>query len=136
MSPTFREIESAKGVAPSEVGECSPLGEWYARVRDVPLAAFGVEDLCKSVRQCLYLEHVVPAALDLLEKEPLSGEMYDGELASAFHAIPDTFWRADKHIAARARSILQSAFPQFNDDGSRIAVSAVLARIQTVTGRS
>lgn len=134
MSPTFREIETAKGIAPSESGECSPLGEWYARVRDVPLAAFGVEDLCKSVRQCLYLEHVVPAALELLEKEPLAGEMYDGELASAFHAIPDTFWREHKHIAVRTLSILKSALPQINDDTARSDVSVALVGIEAVTG--
>lgn len=134
MSRTFREIEAAEGVVSGEIKKDSSLEEWYARVRDVPLTALRVEDLCKSVRQCLYLEHVIPVALDVLEREPMAGEMYDGELASAFRVISETFWREHRQIATRTQDILKVVLQQIDDDYDD-DVLAVLARIEAVTGQ-
>jgi hypothetical protein len=136
MSPTtFHEIEIAKGVAPSKMQECSPLSDWYARIRDVPLSSFGVGDLSKSVRQCLFPDYVIPVALQVLEKEPLAGEMYDGELASAFHAISETFWYEHREIAARALSVMKGALPQIGDADVQGVVSATAARIESAMRR-
>jgi hypothetical protein len=133
MSPTtFRQIEMTKGIAPSATEERSPLSDWYERVRDVPLSAFGIEDLCKSVRQAVFPDYVVPVALDRLEEEPLAGEMYDGELAAAFRWIPQTFWSEHRQIAARMVSVLEDALPRLSDDVQG-DVSAIVACIEAAT---
>lgn len=117
MSPTtFREIETAKGILATNAKEQSPLSDWYFRMRDVPLAAFGVKDLCKSVRQDLYPEYVVPVALEVLEKEPLAGDMYDGELAMAFGSITDSFWREHPVLADRVIRILRNTVNLMGED--------------------
>ncbi len=116
LPTTFRQIEMAKGVSPSEIENRSPLSDWYARVRDIPLSALGIDDLCKSVRQALFPDYVVPVALDVLAKELLAGEMYDGELAAAFRSISQTFWREHRQIAARMLGVLKDALPRLSDD--------------------
>lgn len=136
MSTTFREIETLEGVVPSENQEHSPLVEWYARIRDIPLSSFRAEDLCKSIRQCLFPEYVVPAAIEVLEKEPLAGEMYDGELASAFSAISETFWCEHKQIAARTLRVLKRVLPQFESDDAKGNVLAALACIEAAMSQS
>jgi len=127
---TFREIEAAEGV-PAVRSEESPLSDWYVRVRDVSLSDFGIEDLCKSVRQCLYLKHVIPFALEALEKGPLAGEMYDGELAMSFRGVPDSFWRNSRGLAERLlrtmRQVVTLIDNDFRSDGE--AIVATLERL-------
>jgi hypothetical protein len=129
---TFREIEVTKGSAPGASGEQSPLSKWYAGVRDIPLSAFSVEDLCKSVRQELYPEYVVPAAIEALEKEPLAGEMYDGELTMSFRFVPKPFWRENPAIAGRFLRALKDALPRLGEN-LKAEASSMVAVIESVT---
>ena len=135
MNPTtFHEIERAKGTDHGASDEQSPLSDWYARVRDVPLSAFGVEDLCKSVRQDLYPEYVVPVALEALEKEPLAGDMYDGELAVSFRSVSETFWRDNPVLAKRLLRVLKDVLPRLGDD-LKADASTTIARIKGLTNK-
>ena len=79
---TFEILDHDRGYelppAPPE-GEY-PLPKWYRRVRNTRLKDLTVEDICRACRQEIYPEYVVPLALRLLHENPLTGEMYDGEL--------------------------------------------------------
>jgi hypothetical protein len=129
MSPTtFHEMEKARWIAAGGT-EQSPLSDWYARVRDVPLSAFGVGDLCKSLRQGLYPEYVVPFALEAFEKEPLAGEMYDGELAMAFCSVLGAFWRNNPRLAVRVIRVLGDVFDRLGED-LKPDVARVIAEVE------
>ena len=133
-STTFREIEIAEGID-SSLGD-SPLEIWYARVRNVPLSALGVEDVCKSLRQDIYPEYVVPIAVELLAKDPQAGEMYDGELARAFRGIPEPFWRKHPQLAAKVVDVMKNAISQLDDDAKSdvtMTAAAIEAAINTGT---
>jgi hypothetical protein len=69
-----------------------PLPAWYRVVRNKPLSEFSIEDVCKSCRQNLYPEHIVPLALNLLEANVLAGELYDGELLVSLKSVPQNYW--------------------------------------------
>ncbi|MBW2820667.1 toxin-immunity protein system imunity protein CdiI, partial [Escherichia coli] len=58
----------------------SPLELWFERIIDVPLEKLTVEDLCRAIRQNLCIDQLMPRVLEVLTKEPLAGEYYDGEL--------------------------------------------------------
>jgi hypothetical protein len=131
---TFAEIERAKRIVYGVDPDPYPLPAWYHRVREVPLNSFGVEDLCKSVRQNIYPEYVVPIALEALEKEPLAGEMYDGELAMSFCSVQDNFWIENQEMAKRILSVLRK---EINDLGDVFQNDArkTIARLEKITGK-
>ena len=98
---TFRQIEQHLGLnMSSSLGE-SPLEAWYERVRDKQLAEFSDEDLAKSCRQELFLDFVVPFAVERIETDPLAGELYDGELLEAVALIMRGFWLEHQSLANR-----------------------------------
>jgi hypothetical protein len=135
MNPTtFRDIEMAKGIAPRSEESSSSLTDWYDRIRNVPLLAFGIEDLCRSLRQVLYPQYVVPVALEALERDPLAGEMYEGELALAFRSLPDGFWREHKQVGTRWLASIAGAMQRFSGDVKR-DLAEVVARIEVATAR-
>jgi hypothetical protein len=129
---TFIEIERTLGLSapPAEPGS-SPLELWYTRVRAIHMMRFTVEDWCRAVRQLLYPEYVIPAALDVLQQEPLAGDMYDGELACAFRFVPEEYWRDHPRDARRLLNVLAAVAggtggqDQAAADGLRAAMGAV-----------
>lgn len=133
---TFQQIEQAKGIKYSADYEHSPLSDWYHRMRDVPLSAFGIEDLCKSVRQDLYPDHVIPVAIDALEKEPMAGEMYDGELALSFRFVSDNFWSKNLGLAQRLLHVLRKVVALLEDeDEFKADALETIGRIEHLTNR-
>ena len=137
MSPkTFREMEMAKGLVPSSEVIHTSLTDWYERIRYVPLSMFGIEDLCRSLRQVLYPEHVVPIAVRAIEEDPLAGDMYEGELACAFRAIPGGFWREHRQLAARLLAVMEGAIPRLSDDDVKGDVAATVTRLEAAIAES
>jgi len=107
---TFAILDQEKGVPapPLASGEEYPLPAWYRTVRELPLDELGVEDICKACRQNIHLEHVVPLALQLLETEPLSGALYDGELLVSLKSIPPDYWSKHEDERLLLKSLIES----------------------------
>ena len=132
---TFREMEMAEGLLPSSEVIHTSLTRWYERIRCVPLSAFGIEDLCRSVRQVLYPEYVVPVAVKAVEEDPLAGELYEGELVHAFESIPDGFWREHRQLAARLLAVMEGAIPRLSGD-TKEDVAAAVVRVEAAMAES
>lgn len=116
---SFLEIERELGLPePASDSEDYPLPRWYRAVRHVPLSALGVADLARACRQQLYPSYVVPFALAMLDKSPLAGEMYDGELLASLKAIPLSYWSEHAPDRAELLSIIDRvlAAPATPDD--------------------
>ncbi len=109
-SVTFRQLESPNDPNPNANTGDSPLERWYRSVRDKPIGEFSYNDLCKACRQRLYPEAVIPMAIEILRKDPLTGELYDGELLVAMKCVERKYWLAypsqAKEIATIARSVI------------------------------
>ena len=106
---TFAMLDRQKGIPEPlpTTGEEFPMPAWYRAVRETPLEQLGVEDICKACRQQIHLEHVVPIALQLLQSEPLAGEMYDGELLASLKSAPPDHWPAHPAEAAVLKSVCE-----------------------------
>ncbi len=109
---TFRQLDRDIWTNPSD----SPLSEWYERVRDVPINQLGIGDISRACRQRLFLEYTVPVLVEYLDRDPLAGELYDGELASTVAKIPSRFWCQAPELAQKARNILREALSKFDAD--------------------
>jgi hypothetical protein len=72
------------------------------RLRKKPLAQFSVEDLRIMIGQGISLQWLVPVALGVLDREPLSeGDFYQGDLLASVLRIDSSFWA--KHQQWRER---------------------------------
>ncbi|GAA5185476.1 hypothetical protein GCM10025771_41400 [Niveibacterium umoris] len=60
--------------------DTSSLGAWYRDVRTCEITDLSEWDLCRAVRQRLFLNHVLPVALALTVRDVNAGGAYDGEL--------------------------------------------------------
>jgi hypothetical protein len=73
--------------------EKSVLEDWYERLYRVPFDRFSIEDLARATRQKLFPEYIVPYVLEFLKKEPLAGELYEGELLNSLTYVGLEFWQ-------------------------------------------
>jgi len=115
---TFAAIEALKGLDPprQDPQEDYPLGAWYHAVRLTPLNQFTPGDLARALRQCLYLEYVIPFAVQELKKDALAGDKYDGELLVAMKEVPIDIWRQNQDRSYELRETIQRHLSEFDDD--------------------
>lgn len=111
---TFKQLEDSKHREHLSAG--SALDAWYDSVKSIPIDKLSVRDLAVAVRQHLFLKDVVPVALSFLERDPLAGAQFDGELLAALNSVPITFWSADHVEADRVRKILDRIEPSSEPD--------------------
>lgn len=93
-----------------------PLPAWYREVRHRPLSDLGIEDIGKACRQNVHVDYVVPLAINVLNDNPIAGEMYDGELLVALADIPSQFWIDRMEMSRKVRVIIERAKPELDDD--------------------
>lgn len=65
----------------------SSLDEWFSSILDVPIDELEVGDVARAIRQDIFLTEVLPKAEDILRKDPLAGEDYDGQLISSIATL-------------------------------------------------
>lgn len=71
----------------------SSLGSRVRGYCKLPLDRLSVEALRLLISQKIGLIHIVPIALDMLERDILSaGDLYDGDLLQAVSSVDDEFW--------------------------------------------
>jgi len=119
----FRDLESATQTPEGH----SALGDWYTSVRCTPISELGVDDLSRACRQELYLEYVVPVALNVLQHDINAGHQYDGELASVLTRLAQSFWKSHVRSAIRAAMILEARQNDLDEDVQK-EVQEFLAR--------
>jgi hypothetical protein len=114
---TFAELERASGqdYSPS-TGDKWPLQEWYDSIRQTPVSQLSAGDLAKACRQDVWIEQVVPAAVEMLNENPEAGDLYDGELVVALKSVPVAYWAEHPVVADTFRRIIEQHLPDFDED--------------------
>lgn len=65
-----------------------------------------VEDLRKLISQNIALDIIVPAAIEILEKDPFAeGDYYKGDLLKSVLSIDDTFWQIHGNLKDKLKVI-------------------------------
>jgi hypothetical protein len=97
------------------------------RLRTKPVGDFTVEDLRMMIGQQIGLEHLVPLAIEVLERNPLAaGNYYPGDLLNNVLTINDALWLAHPLWRERLSAVLAS-WTDVPED-VREAVALFLAR--------
>jgi hypothetical protein len=94
----------------------SSLSDWYAQVRRVPIAELDVQDVARACRQSVFLDHVLPRAIELLKEDVCAGGLYEGELVAALASIPRPFWGAHQAFVVVLREMLSSSLDALDAD--------------------
>lgn len=93
------DVEKEKGIKDSSIiKDDSSLSKWYHNIRDKRLSSLADGDISRLVRQQLYLEYVIPEAIERLKKNPLSGEQYTGELLTALYKLDESIWSSNNPV--------------------------------------
>ena len=72
------------------------------RLYALPITKLTTEELRLLIGQLIGLEHLVPVALDVLEKDPLvGGKLYSGDLLQSVASAPEEFWVANPSLNNR-----------------------------------
>jgi len=83
---TFRELLLVNN-SNYEPNSRSSLDEWFSGILDVPIDELEVGDVARAIRQDIFLEYILPKAEIILQKDPLAGEDYDGQLISSIASL-------------------------------------------------
>ncbi|EMB0787229.1 hypothetical protein U7S69_004797, partial [Escherichia coli] len=67
---TFRNLIGKINLKPDSVQKSS-LEQWFERVIDIPIEELSVEDICRAIRQDLFIDQLMPRVLQILEEDPL-----------------------------------------------------------------
>lgn len=86
-----------------------PLPTWYRSICHKPLSNLGVEDICRACRQRIHPEYIVPLAIQMLQSDPIAGEMYEGELLMSLANIPGEYWLSHSDDRNKVDVILTEA---------------------------
>jgi hypothetical protein len=89
---TLRVLERRSDAAADTTSDPSSLGTWYKAVRDTPIDELSTGDICRACRQQLFPHEIVPEALRRLLADPMSGDLYDGELLVSLKSVPKDYW--------------------------------------------
>ncbi|WP_459614199.1 contact-dependent growth inhibition system immunity protein [Dickeya oryzae] len=86
----------------------SSLDMWFESVLDVPIDSLALKDLCRAIRQKVYVNQLIPRALSVLIEDPLAGEYYDGELIAALSTLDNDDLGSPKESFIEIKNIIDS----------------------------
>ena len=113
----FEEIKEEEGF---------PLVIWHRKIFKMPLGKFSVHDICRSCQQKFHLNYLVPLALELLEHNPLSGEMYDGQVYFSLESIPSLFWDFHPDERDKLFNLIKQNYHLFDEEIKKDVTSLLI----------
>jgi len=108
-SKTLKMLEDLSGGGWSSESSPSSLTDWYLSVREVPLEELSIGDLCRAIRQRLFITSLLPIASKSVSNDVMAGDLYDGELLVALSALHKDEWLADLSSAGNILAEISSA---------------------------
>lgn len=126
----FRDLEKKTSVGWVPEDKPSSLTEWYISVRDIHLNQLGVGDVCRALRQDLFVSEVLPVAVALLNDDVLAGESYDGELVAALSGLSRRYWQENTGAACQAACALAEV-EKLSQDTDLLRDASTLAKVLT-----
>ena len=125
----FKDIEEGEVVFKKE--NDSPLQRWYIEAREKKISELSISDLCRAVRQNIYIQHVMPQVILQLEENLSAGELYEGELITALQNNHEIDWDNIPNEKAKLITLLENA-QNTADSEHKEAIGSLLQSIQSV----
>lgn len=61
---------------------------WFNQMLEKRVSDFTIPDVCRSLRQNIFIEQAVQAGIAYLMSDPFAGELWKGEIADKFINLP------------------------------------------------
>lgn len=74
-----------------------------------------MEDLCRLLRQELYVDELLPNVLEILTEDVFAGTLYRGELLRAVSNLPAEFWETRDNERERWQPIIRELKQEIED---------------------
>ena len=104
------DIEKLEGfIVLPENKDHSALDKWYINVRRKKISELTDGDLARFIRQGIFLEYIIPEAIERLKINPFAGILYTGELISSIEKIEHSFWIENPKLHFQVKEILNTA---------------------------
>lgn len=107
MKKTFREIDKSKGFEWELGPDPSSLELWHMSILDTPTTELEIGDLCRAVRQEMYISELLPVVVSELDKEVLVGYWDDAELLKLTSELSGSVWGQCLVLAKKMLDILR-----------------------------
>lgn len=63
------------------------LDEWYNTLLNKDRTELDITDLCRMIQQTIFIEIAVDKAVEVLKRNPLAGDVYDGQLVEVLFSV-------------------------------------------------
>ncbi|WP_342559064.1 contact-dependent growth inhibition system immunity protein [Metasolibacillus sp. FSL K6-0083] len=70
-----------------EVQENYALDEWYNTLINKDITELDISDLCRMIKQSIFIELAIDKAIGFLKLNPLEGDVYDGQLLEVLFSV-------------------------------------------------
>ncbi|MDQ0233119.1 contact-dependent growth inhibition system immunity protein [Metabacillus malikii] len=70
-----------------EAREDYALDEWYNTLIDKDITELDIIDLCRMIKQNIFIEIAIDKAIGFLKLNPLEGDVYDGQLLEVLFSV-------------------------------------------------
>lgn len=101
-------LEALEGAAPPPVPAGTPVEKRCEELRRKPIEELTPDELQLQIGQRIGLDYLVPAALDVLEREPLvEGGYYPGDLLGTVLRLERGFWTEHRALHERCVAVLE-----------------------------
>ena len=126
MKKTFREIDKSKGVEWELGPDPSSLELWHMSILDTPTTELEIGDLCRAVRQEMYISELLPVVVSELDKEVLVGYWDDAELLKLTSELSGSVWGQCLVLAKKMLDILRRDRELIADDSCAVTYAMEL----------
>ena len=113
-------LEQLEGDVWPDPGGTTSLVTKCHRLRKLPIGQLTTEHLRLLIGQDIGLAHLMPLALEALEKDPwMAGDFYEGDLLKSVVTVSPDFWVEQSELRARLDEIiarLQERQSLFNEE--------------------
>jgi len=90
-----------------------PLDEWYKALINKRIKDLNINDICKMLRQGIFVEIAIKKAIEILKQNPKTGDFYDGQLIKSICAIDFSEY---KQYLAKMKEVLMHIENTMNGD--------------------
>jgi hypothetical protein len=112
MYSSNETISKILNVKSEEIEIKCELDKWYATLLNKTVEEINVNDISRMLRQDILMEVAVNKSVEILNENPLAGEVYDGQLLELLYSVDVNKYKEDidevKYLLIKIKSNISS----------------------------
>ncbi|WP_167595055.1 contact-dependent growth inhibition system immunity protein [Clostridium beijerinckii] len=112
MYSSNETISKILNVKSEEIDMKCELDKWYVTLLNKTIEEININDISRMLRQDILIEVAINKSVEILNENPLAGEMYDGQLLELLYSVDINKYKEDidevKDILIKIKSNVSS----------------------------